>query len=263
MEVLTHKIKVLLADDEPAARKSMETLLKREKDVEVKAQCRDGKEAVEAILHHRPDLVFLDIQMPKMDGFAVLKSLSKEELPVFIFVTAFEQYALKAFELTACDYLLKPYDDERFYQSLDKARAHLKGRQSQEQWKQLEHIFTGFPSSSSAVGSPLFPKRLALKSQKRISFVEVEDIWYVESEGNFVKFHTKEGVRIGNFTFKQLQDLLDPEKFIRIHKSFMVNIEVIQYLEPYFHGDYFVFLKDGQKLRMSRNYKDSLSHLLG
>lgn len=263
MKAAKDMIKIIIAEDEPSARASMEILLGQVRDVEIVASCRDGKEALAAIYEHRPELVLLDIQMPEMDGFEVIKALQGQEepLPVFIFVTAYDQYAIKAFEQSACDYLLKPYDDERFFLSLEKARKMLQAQQIQQQWQQFEKLFQVLPSGPLPSAQEKRPSRLTLKSQKRISFVEVAEITYIESEGNFVKIHTREGMKVGNYTFKQLQELLDPQKFVRIHKSFMVNTDHIQYLEPHFHGDYFVFLKGGHKLKLSRSYKESLARL--
>lgn len=263
MNVAKDMIKIVIAEDEPSARASMEILLGQVTDVEIVASCRDGKEALEAIKEHRPELVLIDVQMPEMDGFEVIKALQEEDepLPVFIFVTAFDKFAIRAFEQSACDYLLKPYDDERFFLSLEKARKMLQAQQMQQQWQLFEKLFQALPSGPLLSRQNKWPSRLTLKSQKRISFVEVAEINYIESEGNFVKFHTQEGMKLGNYTFKQLQELLDPQKFVRIHKSFMVNTDHIQYLEPHFHGDYFVFLKGGHQLKLSRSYKDSLARL--
>jgi two-component system, LytTR family, response regulator len=253
------KIRVIIADDEPAARASMEILLSKEKDIELVCSCCDGKEAIEAINGLQPDLVFLDIQMPEKNGFEVLEEINIEPVPAIVFVTAFDQYAIRAFEKSAIDYLLKPYDDERFYQSLQRARKLIEAFQLQQQNSSLIHLLAFLKQSPS--GTMQYSKRLTVKSNGKISFIPVDSIHFIESEGNFVKINTQSGLKAGNYTFKQLDLLLDPEKFIRIHKSFIVNVDQIEMIEPYFHGDYQVLLKDGSKLKLSRNYKHSLDRI--
>lgn len=256
--------RVLLADDEPAARQSLEILLQHEADMELVASCCNGKECAEAIIELKPDLVLLDIQMPEWGGFEVLQAIKPHHLPVFIFVTAYDQFALKAFEESACDYLLKPYDDERFYESLNKARKLMQANKLQSQISKLNVLLDRLGAGSVAQRLPAaYPQKLLIKNNRKISFLEVEAIMYVESEGNFVKLHSSSGMKLGNYTFKQLQELLPPQKFVRIHKSFMVNRDFIEYLEPHFHGDYIVALKGGMHLKLSRNYKQALEIILG
>ncbi|WP_423146274.1 LytR/AlgR family response regulator transcription factor [Rubrolithibacter danxiaensis] len=252
------KISIVIADDEPAARTSIETLLSGKEDIDVLASCCDGNETAAAIIQLKPDLVFLDIQMPELNGFEVLETVSKEYCPAFIFVTAFDQYALKAFEKSAVDYLLKPYDDERFYASLDKARVQIRSSTNQLKIQQAEALLALLQPSVKAA----YKKRLLAKNNGKISFVPVDTISFIESEGNFVRLYTGSESRTANYTFKQLSDLLDPEKFARIHKSHIVNIDHIEIIEPYLHGDSYILLKDGTKLKLSRNYKSSLEKIL-
>lgn len=251
------KIKALIADDEPAARESIQILLSKKSEVEVIGMSKDGKETAETILELRPDLVFLDIQMPAMNGFEILETIKHEWLPVIVFVTAFDQYALKAFEISAVDYLLKPYSDERFGQSLEKAKQWIASRNVHGQIERVENLLTALQNSS-----PSYLKKLVVKNQGQITFIPVSTILSIESEGNFVKVHTQEGPKLANYTFKQLSAILDPKVFTRIHKSHIVNVDFIEIIEPYFHGDYHVVLKGGSKIRLSRNYKDSLDLIL-
>lgn len=256
---MSKKIKVIIADDEPAARVSVEILLSKESDIEIVAQCKDGKETVAAIERFKPDLVFLDIQMPEMNGFEVLDALNNNFNTLFIMITAYDQYAIKAFEKSAIDYLLKPYDDLRFYRSLDKVRKLIAAENIQEQlsvYKKMLEIL------KPALFNNNYPKKINLKINGRIFFLPLDTVKYIESEGNFVKFVTEEGQKLGNYTFKQLNKLVDPKQFIRIHKSFIVNKNYIDSVEPHFHGDYVVHLKDGYTLRMSRNFNEGLQLIL-
>jgi two-component system LytT family response regulator len=251
------KIRTLIADDEPAARDSIQILISKRSDIEIVGICKDGKETAETILDLKPDLVFLDIQMPAMDGFEILEAIKDDLLPVIVFVTAFDQYALKAFEMSAVDYLLKPYSDERFVQSLDKAKQWIASRNAHSQIERIENLLTALQNSSSS-----YLKKLVVKNQGKITFIPVSTILSIESEGNFVKVHTQEGQKLASYTFKQLEAILDPKVFTRIHKSYMVNLDFIESIEPYFHGDYHLVLTDGSKIKLSRNYKDSLDLIL-
>lgn len=250
-------IKTIIADDEPAARDSIQILLSKRQDIEVVAACKDGKETAETILKLKPDLVFLDIQMPEMNGFDVLEAVRDSFLPSFVFVTAFDQYALKAFERSAIDYLLKPYDDDRFYQSLEKAKQWITFRNAESQLQRVESLLTAMQKSS-----PSYLKKLIVKNQGLITFIPVDTILSIESEGNFVKVHTLSGTKIASYTFKQLMEVLDPKTFARIHKSHIINLGFVEMVEPHFHGDHFVTLKGGNKLKLSRNYKESLDLIL-
>jgi two-component system LytT family response regulator len=251
------KIRTVIADDEPAARESVQALLKARQDTDVIAMCKDGKETAEAILELKPDLVFLDIQMPELNGFEVLEVIKDSFLPAFVFVTAFDRYALKAFEKSAIDYLLKPYDDKRFYQSLEKAKQWIYVRNNEKRLERIENVL-------ALLQNPVekYVKRLIAKNQGQITFIPVETVLTIESEGNFVKVHTSSGMKMANYTFKQLSEILDPKIFVRVHKSHIVNRNFVEKVEPYFHGDHFVILKGGSKIKLSRNYKASLDVIL-
>lgn len=256
MEV-TKKTTVLIVDDEPAARESIRTLLLQRSEASVIGICGNGKEAVQMILSERPAIVFLDIQMPQMDGFKVINQVREKFLPVFVFVTAFDRYALQAFEESACDYLLKPYDDERFYRSYDKALEQHSARNLREQMSMLlAKLNTG------TAGGGAHSKPLIVKQQGRTYVMALDDVLYLESEGNFVKVFTANGFRIANQTMKSMEGVLAGHNFARIHKSFMVNVNAIKSVQSLDHGDYALVLKGGQRLKMSRNYKDSLRTLI-
>lgn len=258
---MTKKIKVIIADDEPAARASIEVLLSTYPEFEV-SHCSNGEEAVISILEEKPQLVFLDVQMPGMNGFEVIEVIKDVYLPLIIFVTAYDSYALRAFEVSAVDYLLKPYDDDRFHQSLAKARKSIEASAVPDFVSSLqrliEHIHpAGLPEKQNG-----YLKKLTLKHQGRISFIPVEDISYLESEGNFVKVRVNKEIKLANYTCKQLEGLLDPKRFIRVHKSYIVNINHIESVEPYMGGDYLLYITGQHKIRLSRNYKEALQQIL-
>lgn len=248
-------LRVLIADDEPLARQRLRTLLLREADVTVVAECGDGDQAVAAVAEHRPDLAFLDVQMPLLDGFGVLAALEPEERPVVIFVTAYDHYALRAFEVHALDYLLKPFDRERFQKALQRARAEIQ-RTSREPDPRVTALLEEVKTRKPA-------ERLLIKSSGRVYFVRTEDIDWVEAAGNYARLHSGGEMHLLRETMNGLEARLDPEKFLRIHRSTIVNIERVKELHPWFHGDYQVVLHDGTELTLSRSYRPRLQELFG
>jgi two-component system LytT family response regulator len=257
-------IKVLIVDDEPAARACIRVLLKTHPDFALIGECEDGFQALEAIGKTSPDLVFLDIQMPEMTGFGVLEALPGPTLPHFVFVTAFDQHAIRAFDCNALDYLLKPYADARFYQALTKARQAIEAARSHQQAGQIGQLLRMIgPAARENTPLPAsYLKKLTVKHGGRIQLIPTEQVYYVESEGSFVKLHTAQGMQLASYTCKQLEGLLDPRKFIRVHKSYLVNVDQIESLEPHFHGDYLIYLRNGTQLRLSRNFRDKLGLIL-
>lgn len=247
-------IRVLIVDDEPLARERLRRLLEKEGDVELAGECEDGNAAIEAISDLRPDLVFLDIQMPGRDGFAVIKAVGPEKMPAVIFVTAFDRYALRAFEVHALDYLLKPFDAERFAQALSRARQRVErgGGGGQGLAPLLESV------GGRVVGEDEDPG----EGDTAGFAIPEADIDYVEAAGNYVKLHTLSGVRLLRETMAHVEQLLDPARFLRIHRSTIVNLASIEQVQPWFHGDYAVILRDGTRLTMSRGYRDKLKELL-
>jgi two-component system LytT family response regulator len=251
-------IKTIIVDDEPLARDRLRSLLASHRDVDVVAECASGRDAVRAITTEKPDLVFLDIQMPEMDGFEVLESIGHQDLPVIVFVTAYDAYAIKAFEVHAMDYLLKPFDRERFEISLDRARAMIRqgrfGDINRQLMSLLEAAKPG-PRQSSV-------ERLVLKSGGRVFFLRVEEIDWIEAAGNYVRLHAGKETHVMRESMNSLEQRLDPDRFIRIHRSTMINIERVKELRPLFHGDYEVTLQDGARVTLSRSYRDRLSDYL-
>jgi two-component system, LytTR family, response regulator len=248
-------IRTLVADDEPLARERIVTLLRDEPDVELVAEVQDGASAAEAIRRLSPDLVFLDIQMPAGDGFAVLEELNGARQPMVIFVTAYDAHALRAFDVHALDYLLKPFDRERFRRALGRAREELaqaeSGRLAREvlAQRQAEH--------------PTRRSRIVIKGNGRVFFLPTRDIDWVEAAGNYLKLHVNGDGHMIRQTMAAMEAELDPELFVRIHRSTIVNIDRIKELQPLFNGEYLVILKSGARLTLSRGYREKLEDLLG
>lgn len=252
-------IRTIIVDDEPLAREKTRRYLESEADVEVIEECRDGKEALEQIERLRPDLVFLDVQMPELDGFEVLESLDPEVIPAIVFVTAFDQYAIRAFDVHAVDYLLKPFDQQRFAAAMERAREVLVQPQATGMEQHLRLLL-----DEVRQGRPSFPERLVVKSSGRVVFIRVEHIDWIDAAGNYVKLNLHGGEsHLLRETMAGLEKRLDPQKFLRIHRSTIVNVERILELQQQFHGDYLVVLEDGQRLTLSRSYRERLQELIG
>ncbi len=254
---MAERIRALIVDDEPLARERIRTLLTGEPEIEVVGECGDGHKAVAAIRRHAPDLLFLDVQMPELDGFGVLQELGAQPLPVVVFVTAYDKYALRAFEVHALDYLLKPFDRERFYKTLTRARAQIRQEKSGEVSERILALLADLK------GAPKHLERLVIKSGGRVFFLRTEEIDWIEAAGNYVRLHTGGEEHLLRETMSKLEAQLDPGKFLRIHRSTIVNLERIQELQPAFHGDYVVLLRDGTRLTLSRSYRDKLQEVLG
>lgn len=245
----------LLVDDEPLAREGLALLLARDPETAAILEARNGREAVEAIRTHRPDLVFLDVQMPEMDGFAVVQEVGAGQMPAVVFVTAHDKYAIQAFEINAIDYLLKPVTEERFSKALARAKNHLKSKPSDEASRQILSLLETIASPSRAL------KRLAVRTAGKTVFVDVEDIDWMEAAENYVQLHAGRVEHLLHVTMNTIEKSLDPELFLRIHRSVIVNIKRIKELQPVTHGEYVVTLTTGVRLQSSRMYNDKLKAL--
>ena len=257
---MTAKIRTLIVDDEPLARRNLRVLLEKDPQIEVLDECRNGREAIKAIDNLSPDLIFLDIQMPEMDGFDVLAQVGPDQIQAIIFVTAFDQYALKAFDVHALDYLLKPFDDERFARALDRAKSQIAAREINKLSKRLFALLEERESErrESNEQQPAYLTRLMIKASNRVVLLRVEEIDFIEADGNYAKLHVGRKSHLLREKMHDLEERLDPAKFVRIHRSIIVNLDRIKEMHPHFNGDYIVVLEDGRQLRLSRTRREHL-----
>lgn len=255
-------IRVLIVDDEPAARSRIRRLLKDEPDVDVVGESSDGASAVSAVASLKPDVLFLDIQMPESDGFDVLERLPSDKRPLVVFVTAYDQYALKAFEVHALDYLLKPFDAERFRASFTRVRDRLAHDQRTDVRlvrSLIDEIRAGRADLERLVkGEPRHLERIMVRSSGKITFVKVADLDWLEASGNYVRLHTARGSHLIRETLSNLESRLDPHQFVRIHRSTIVNLDRVKEMQPWFSGDYLVILHSGVKLKLSRSFREAI-----
>jgi two-component system, LytTR family, response regulator len=250
-------LRVLIVDDEPLARRMVRRMLHDHHEVEIVGECESGLEAIASIRATRPDLVFLDVQMPELDGFAVIEALKSDSLPHIIFVTAYDQYAVRAFEVHALDYLLKPFDAERFAQALSRAIRQINGEKSGDLSERVLALLAENKEPSRYV------ERLIIKTDGRVFFLKTDEIEWIEAEGNYVALHVGKKRYLFREAISSLEKELDPRKFQRIQRSAIVNIDCIRELQPWFRGDYRVVLQDGTELKLSHRYKENLDKYLG
>ena len=253
------KIRTLIIDDEPLARRNLRVLLEKDPQIEILEECRNGREAVKAINTHSPDLIFLDIQMPELDGFDVLARVGPEHIHAIIFVTAFDQYALKAFDVHALDYLLKPFDDERFAHALQRAKSQIEAREIDRLSKRLLALLEEREGERSVSKQQQdYLTRLMIKISGRVVLLKVEEIDFIEADGNYAKLHVGRKSHLLREKMHDLEARLDPSKFVRIHRSAIVNLDRIKEMHPHFNGDYLVVLEDGRQLKLSRSRRENL-----
>ncbi|HET8763498.1 MAG TPA: LytTR family DNA-binding domain-containing protein [Gemmatimonadales bacterium] len=249
---MSGQIRTLIVDDEPLARDCVRLALEQQDDVTVIGECADGASAVDAIRAQDPDLVFLDVQMPGLDGFGVIERIGAESMPPVLFVTAYDKHALRAFAVHALDFLLKPFDDERFRDALDHARRHL----SAEGRLGMRDALAGLLESRQ--GAARHARRIMVQEQERIRFVPVETVDWFEADRNYVLLHCGKDVFRVRMTLTSLQAELDPSRFIRVHRSTVLNLDRIREVQPWFGGDYVALLKDDQQVRVSRRFREGL-----
>ncbi len=248
------RIRALIVDDEPPARQRIRTLLEQRDDIEIVAECTDGNEALNVIRSRRPDLVFLDIQMPEMTGFEVVAAIGVERMPAVIFVTAFDRYAIKAFDVNAVDYLLKPFDRERFDTALGRAMETIRHRSAAN--PPLTKLIARLRKDDR------IPDRLLIRSAGRMTAVRIDEIEWIEAAGNYVSIHTAAQTHLHRETLKNLQSTLDPSRFVRVHRSAIVNIAHVREVRPRQSGDSDIELDSGRVVSLSRRYREALDRAL-
>ena len=248
-------IRTVLGDDEPLVRERLRTLLAAHRDAELVAECGDGLECVDTILRIRPDLVFLDIRMPELSGLEVLEALPADRRPAVVFVTAYDEFAVRGFEVNAVDYLLKPVEPRRFDEALDRVRDRL-ARPAAARLAGVETLLSDLQRTRGYV------TRLVARKGNAIVFVPVAEIDWIDARGNYARLHQSGSTHLIREPLRELVSRLDPERFLRIHRSTIVNLERVASIEPYFHGEYVVTLRDGTKLTSSRTRSAALRALI-
>jgi two-component system, LytTR family, response regulator len=249
------KIRVLIADDEPFARRFLRQLLAEDEDMEVCGECVDGLEVIEQVREQKPDLLLLDVQMPEMDGFAVLSALGEDVPPLVVFITAYDQYALRAFEAFALDYLLKPFDEERFARTLTRVKAQWRG-----QARGAAERTRAFIREIGAERPEL--ARLLVKTGGRILFLRFDEIEWIAAEDNYSRIHTGENHYLTRETLGRLETRLPPDEFVRIHRSTIVNRKYVRELQPLANGEQRLSLQSGAELTVSRRFREKAARLL-
>lgn len=252
-------IRAIIIDDEPLARERIRTLLVEHSDITVIGECRDGQEAVTAILADRPDLIFLDIQMPELDGFEVIQAINDEYTPATVFITAFDAHAIRAFEVNAIDYLLKPIDAARFEKTLRRVLDRLSSSPAKSGEEADDQLFAFLERLKA---EPKYSTRFVVRTGSKLSFVRVSDVDWIDAADNYARLHVSGREHLVRETLKSIETQLDPEIFVRVHRSLIINLDCIESVEPAFHGEYLVTMKDGAKLTTSRSYSERLRKLL-
>ncbi len=254
---------VLVVDDEPPAQRRLTDLLNDRDDANVVQVCSNGRSAIEAIRSHTPDLVFLDVQMPDCTGIEVVNEIGAEHMPVVIFVTAYDQHALKAFELAALDYLLKPFEDERFHNAFDRAAEHVKMRSAEQLEHQLERLLSTVRPDLKGDDND-FLRRIPVRTRNEVRIVSVSEVTHFSADGPYVRIHLRnEDTYLIRERMKVLEDQLDPEQFCRIHRSTIVNLDDVEAVLPNHDDRYMVRLENGQRLRVSRSRRDAFEERFG
>jgi two-component system LytT family response regulator len=262
-------IRTLIVDDEPLARRGLELRLQRHADIDIVGEAGNGREAFHAISRLKPELMFLDVQMPGVDGFALLRAVPATLMPLTVFVTAYDQYALAAFAASALDYLLKPVEDARLDQSLERAREQLTRRAASDQCERLLKLIATLPNApaasfADAVAADTVRRpsdKLAIKDGQRIVRVDIEAIQWIDAAGDYMCIHAGNDTHVLRATMRDLEHRLDPRRFQRVHRSTIVNLSRVKEMRPHLNGEYFLVLDSGHELKLSRSYKNKVQLL--
>ena len=258
-------IRTLIVDDEPLARRGLELRLRRHADIETVGEAGNGREAFHAISALRPQLMFLDVQMPGVDGFGLLRALPATQIPLTVFVTAYDQYALAAFAASALDYLLKPVDDARLDESIERARARLTARKTEDHYERLLKLIATLPAGAKSQLDTILADepvpagdKLTIKDGHRLLRIDVESIRWIDAAGDYMCIHAGEDTHVLRGTMQQLERRLDPRRFARVHRSSIVNLTRVKEMRPHLNGEYFLVLDSGHELKLSRSYRDKV-----
>lgn len=262
-------IRTLIVDDEPLARRGLELRLKRHADVEIVGQAGNGRQAFHVISSLRPQLMFLDVQMPGVDGFELLRALPATQIPLTVFVTAYDQYALAAFAASALDYLLKPVDDTRLDESIDRARARLSARKTEDHYERLLKLVATLPEAAKSKFDAALAEdaeaaaggKLTIKDGHRLLRIDIDSIRWIDAAGDYMCIHAGEQTHVLRGTMQQLERRLDPRRFARVHRSSIVNLSRVKEMRPHLNGEYFLVLDSGHELKLSRSYRDKVKLL--
>jgi len=248
------RFSAVIVDDEGPSRRRIRQLLSGEPDFQVIGESDNGRQAIDLLRRSPPDVLFLDVQMPELDGFGVLEAIGAKAIPAIVFVTAYDKYALQAFEVHALDYLLKPFDQDRFRETLERARARVTTAQAAELSEKLRAMMAALTPSPR--------ERIVIKDSGRVTLLDTSTIDWIEAADNYACIHCGEARHVIRETMNALEKRLDRRMFVRIHRSYIVNIDRITEMQPWFRGDYLVFLRDGTRLKLSRSYRESLKAFL-
>jgi two-component system LytT family response regulator len=264
-------IRTILVDDEPLAIQGLELRLQTHDDVEIIDKCSNGREAIRAIKTHKPDLVFLDIQMPGFDGFSVVQGLMEVEPPLFVFVTAYSDHAIRAFEAQAMDYLMKPVEESRLADTLDRVRQRLTEKRGAEEVEKLKEVLAevapdAAEEMASADGGEMasnrFEKLINIKDRGQIFRVDVDTIERIDAAGDYMCIYTGDNTLILRETMKDLEKRLDPRRFQRVHRSTIVNLDLVKQVKPHTNGECFLVLDSGASVKVSRSYRDVVARFV-
>jgi two-component system LytT family response regulator len=254
-------VRTIIADDEHLARKKLRLLLGSEPGVQVIAECQDGQQTIEAIKAHKPDLLLIDVRMPDLDGFQVLRKIDPDEMPVVVFTTAYDQFAIRAFEAHALDYLLKPFDGERLHHAIERARAELLKSHDRDLTSRILDVLA--KNTEAKVESRRTDDRMVIRAGGKVVFVDVKEIDWIEAAANYVKVNVGKDSYLLREGIGSITERLDPDRFVRIHRSAIVNVRKIKELQPCESGEYIAVLKNGKELSCSRGYRAELQRLIG